>query len=136
MIAISKEHVDKIIQQALDHSPVECCGMLAGTFSEEDVEVVDIYPMRNVDNSPEHFSLDPEEQFQVFYSIRDRGLKMLGNYHSHPATPARPSEEDIRLAHDPNAVYMIVSLAGQEPVLKCFFIRAGNYEEIPILVRD
>lgn len=136
MIAISKGHVEKIIRQAREHSPVECCGVLAGETTGEDIAVVDIYPMKNIDNSPEHFSLDPQEQFQVCYFIRDRGLKLLGNYHSHPATPARPSNEDIRLAYDPDAVYMIVSLAGEEPVLKCFFIRSGSYEEIPLAIRE
>jgi proteasome lid subunit RPN8/RPN11 len=53
-------------------------------------------------------------------SARANGQKIIANFHSHPATPARPSEEDIRLAYDPNIVYIIISLAEAEPVIKAF----------------
>jgi len=46
----------------------------------------------------------------------------LGNFHSHPSTPARQSKEDIRLAYDPSASYLILSLAEDIPVLKAFGI--------------
>ena len=45
---------------------------------------------------------------------RAAGLKILGNWHSHPQTPARPSKEDLRLANDPGAIYAIVSLEGPD----------------------
>lgn len=58
--------------------------------------------------------------------MRQNGLKPLGNWHSHPATPSRPSAEDIRLAFDKNATYCILSLAGETPVLNAFHIEDGN----------
>lgn len=135
MIKISLVHVNRMIQQAKEHLPVECCGILAGHNDAELTEVVEIFPMSNVDQSPEHFSLDPAEQFKVYYAIRDKGLKLLGNYHSHPASPARPSEEDIRLAYDPQAVYMILSLLEDTPVLRAFRIQKGDYTEIPLEIK-
>ena len=46
---------------------------------------------------------------------------MLGNFHSHPETPSRPSEEDKRLAYDSTAVYMIMSFMDNDnPVFKAF----------------
>jgi len=55
-------------------------------------------------------------------------------YHSHPATPARPSLEDLRLAHDPKMVYVIVSLmAGVAPV-RAFKINGGVETEVPLRV--
>ena len=109
MIKISRSHVERIIKQAQEHFPIECCGILAGMTDEDSINITEIYPMTNVDESPEHFSLDPREQFEVYYAIRDNGLKMLGNYHSHPASPARPSQEDIRLAYNPDGIYIIIS---------------------------
>ena len=48
-------------------------------------------------------------------------MTMLGNFHSHPETPSRPSEEDKRLAYDSTAVYMIMSLMDNDnPVFKAF----------------
>lgn len=136
MIKISSAYVDRMIQQAREHSPVECCGIIAGRIDGDSIEVMEIFPMTNVDQSPEHFSLDPEEQFKVYYAIRERGLKQLGNYHSHPASPARPSQEDIRLAYDAKAVYMILSLQEETPVLKAFRIKNGEYTEIPLEITE
>lgn len=56
---------------------------------------------------------------------RAAGLAMLGNFHSHPESPSRPSEEDKRLAYDSTAEYLILSL--MEPgnlVLKAFGVDA------------
>ncbi|MCL4440378.1 MAG: M67 family metallopeptidase [Firmicutes bacterium] len=136
MLSISRILVNRIIQQAQEQLPIECCGILAGTVDSDTTKITEVYPMTNVDRSPEHFSLDPREQFDVYYSIRDKELKMLGNYHSHPSTPARPSLEDIRLAYDTEAIYVIVSLLEQPPVLKGFRIQMGQYTEIPLVIND
>ena len=59
--------------------------------------------------------------------MRAEGLKPLGNWHSHPETPSRPSEEDKRLANDPNASYLILSLQEKErPVLNAFHVETVN----------
>ncbi|KNZ70602.1 Mov34/MPN/PAD-1 family protein [Thermincola ferriacetica] len=134
MIKIPETLVEQMIRQANEELPNECCGILAGKAAEGIIEIVEIYPMTNIDHSPEHFSLDPKEQLEVYKSVRERGLKVLGNYHSHPATPSRPSREDIRLAFDPAAVYMILSLMTNPPVLKAFHIENGDYREIPMQV--
>lgn len=135
MIKISQLHVENIIKQAKQELPNECCGILAGFFGTEgNAEIVEIYPMTNIDNSPQHFSLDPKEQFKVYRDLSDKGLKLLGNYHSHPSTPARPSKEDIRLAYDPKVFYMILSLAEEIPVLKCFRITNGQSSEVQLVI--
>jgi proteasome lid subunit RPN8/RPN11 len=74
----------------------------------------------------------PEDQFKVIADMRKTGLALLGNFHSHPATPARPSEEDIRLAFDPSLSYVIISLQEPEPVLKSFRIQKGAAVEEPV----
>jgi proteasome lid subunit RPN8/RPN11 len=55
-------------------------------------------------------------------------------YHSHPASPARPSQEDIRLAFDPSINYIIVSLVSPEPDLRAFLIRNGIVTPEPVEV--
>jgi len=132
MIRIPQKIVDAIFQQALEELPNEACGLLAGL---ENV-VEKHYPMTNTDNSFEHFSFSPAEQFQVLRSARGLGLKIIANYHSHPSTPSRPSEEDIRLAYDPDILYLIVSLVEKIPVLKAFQIRDGISGEVPIEIES
>ncbi|MDR1103435.1 MAG: M67 family metallopeptidase [Tannerella sp.] len=122
VIEIPQPIIDAIIRQAGDELPDEACGLLAGV----DGVVKKRFPLENTDHSPEHFSFDPREQFRVLREARAEGLRILAGYHSHPSTPARPSDEDIRLAFDPDILYLIVSLAGEQPVVKAFAKTAGG----------
>jgi proteasome lid subunit RPN8/RPN11 len=73
--------------------------------------------------------MDPKEQFAVVKDLRAKGLSMLAVYHSHPETPARPSEEDIRLALTPDISSVIVSLADSAvPSVKSYKIASGNVQ--------
>jgi proteasome lid subunit RPN8/RPN11 len=129
MISVPQHIIDGIVEQAFAGLPEEVCGLLAGRENE----IVERFPVTNIDHSPEHFSFDPKEQFQVLRQARSRGLQIVANYHSHPETPARPSDEDIRLAYDPNIIYFILSLQNRkQPVLKAFSIKNGETEEISI----
>ncbi|KJS01882.1 MAG: Mov34/MPN/PAD-1 family protein [Desulfobulbaceae bacterium BRH_c16a] len=121
----------QIVEEAKAHSPLECCGYLAGVGTT----VSRAYPMNNIDQSREHFSFDPAEQFTTVKRIRKENLKVLAVYHSHPETPARPSGEDIRLAFDPDISHVIVSLIGEQPAVRSFQIRNGlvKLEELTIV---
>ena len=54
------------------------------------------------------------EQFAAVKKARDAGLRLLSVYHSHPETPARMSDEDIRLANDTGTVYLIYSVSDDQ----------------------
>lgn len=120
---IPQKIVDEIFDQAREETPLEACGYLAGTGDMVQAR----YPMTNIDQSEEHFSFDPKEQFAAVKQARAAGLSLLAVYHSHPASPARPSEEDIRLAYDPQMLYIIASL--QDFYIKAFRISEGKVAE-------
>ena len=103
--------IEELISQAQLDAPNETCGYLLGTDNgESEAEVTENYWMENIDHSPEHFSFSPREQFAALKNARQNGLKILANWHSHPASPSRPSQEDLRLANDPTIRYAILSL--------------------------
>jgi proteasome lid subunit RPN8/RPN11 len=130
MISIDSNVLNIIIDHAKHDLPNEACGYLAG----KDGVITKSYSLVNIDKSPEHYSFNPEEQFATLKKVRREGLEILANYHSHPATPARPSVEDILLAYDPDIHYFIVSLAGPVPVVKAFRIVDGNAETVSIKI--
>jgi [CysO sulfur-carrier protein]-S-L-cysteine hydrolase len=127
-LTLSKDIYNDMVEHATSLAPIESCGYLAG----KDGVVETFYKMTNVDNSPEHFSFDPKEQFQVVKAARKAGLKLLSVYHSHPETPARLSEEDITLFNDPEPVYIIVSLKNEEADMKGYYVRKPSENEIEI----
>ena len=129
MIRLSKDNYFKMISHAKAGLPNETCGLLGGTEDGDVRDIREVYLLTNIDGSNEHFSMDPKEQLAAVKDMRGKGLKPLGNWHSHPESPSRPSEEDIRLAYDPGASYMILSLESKEaPNLNSFRIRDGKYE--------
>jgi len=125
---------EKILAALLAHGrreePNEACGYLAA----RDGVVCRHFELTNIDAAPDHYSMDPAEQFAAMRLMREEGLQLAAVYHSHPATPARPSVEDIRLAHDPGIIYVIVSLmAGVEPV-RAYRIKRGEVAGVPLHV--
>jgi len=124
---------EQMLEQAKAEAPIEACGILAGS----DSKVEKLYKMTNVDNSSNHFMMEPKEQFAVVKDIRSAGLEMLAIYHSHPETPAGPSAEDIRLALTPDVIYVIVSLQGANaPAVKGLLIEDGTVTEVPVRIME
>ena len=122
-----------MVEQAREGLPLEVCGILAGSKEA----VASHYEMTNSDRSALHYTMVPEEQFKVLKRIRAAGEEMLAIYHSHPATPARPSAEDIRLALTPGVIYVILSLVEPEsPVIKGFTIDDEKVEEVTIVISN
>lgn len=115
---IADSVLNGIIEHAIKDKPIEACGYLAGKAGV----IKKHFALTNIDKSPEHFSFDPKEQFKAAREAANQGLELLGVYHSHPASPARPSEEDIALAYDASFIYIIVSLLNETPAVKGFKI--------------
>lgn len=134
MIVLNRTQYQQILRYSLEELPNEACGLLGGRVEEDKKIVEKVYLLTNTDNSPEHFSMDTKEQFAAVKEMRANGWTMLGNFHSHPESPSRPSEEDKRLAFDPNVSYLILSLADRENiVLKSFRIKDSEVDEEEII---
>lgn len=140
-ITIRESDFKKIYEHALSVAPDEACGLIAGIDREDGVrEIKKVYILENIDHTNEHFSIDPRDQLRAVKDMRTEGLAPLGNWHSHPETPSRPSEEDKRLANDSRASYLILSLAEEgNPVLNAFHVegeqgsKAVRKEELDII---
>jgi len=132
MLKIHRSVVKAIIEHCKHELPFEACGYLA---SKNDV-VVRHYALNNIDSAADHFTMDPKEQFAAIKEMRTRRLELTGVYHSHPNTPARPSEEDIRLAYDPDISYIILSFADKGCSIKSFLINKNGVIEEEIKIID
>ena len=127
MIQLNKADFEKMLAHATRELPDEACGLIAGEVQGTDKIIKKVYLLTNIDHSNEHFSLDPKEQLAAIKDMRAEGLVPLGNWHSHPESPSRPSDEDKRLAYDKTASYMILSLMNRdEPVFNSFHIEGTD----------
>ena len=126
IVRIDYHLYDEIVEYAREHLPEEACGLIAGSEDENGKKVEKIYYLTNIDHAEDHFTMDPKEQLEAVKDMRANGYKPLGNWHSHPESPSRPSEEDIRLSYDKNASYFILSLMAKNPVLNSFHVENGE----------
>ena len=138
MITIQRADYEKMLRHAESCLPNEACGLIAGTVQDDVREIRAVYLLTNTDQSREHFTLDPKEQLAAIKDMRAKGLTPLGNWHSHPESPSRPSEEDQRLAFDSKASYLILSLMERDrPVLHAFRITGSEpktVEKEPLVI--
>ncbi|MBR3026061.1 MAG: M67 family metallopeptidase [Oscillospiraceae bacterium] len=137
MIKLKRSDYSRIVEHAEKEAPIEACGLIAGELDGEDRIIKKVYILTNTDHAEEHFTLDPKEQLAAVKDMRAEGLIPLGNWHSHPVSPSRPSDEDKRLAFDSSASYLILSLMDDEPVLNSFHIEGdtATKEEL-VIVED
>ena len=139
-----KSDFERIYQHAVNERPDEACGLIAGIDREDGVrEIKKVYLLENIDHTNEHFTISPKDQLITIKDIRSNGWLPLGNWHSHPESPSRPSEEDKRLANDSKASYLILSLMEEgNPVLNAFHVegeqgsRTVRKEELVILENE
>ena len=121
VLTITTNQQQQVFAFAGEAAPNECCGLIGGNAAGL---VRSIYPLRNVaSNAQSAYEAAPEDLFAAQRLMRERGEQLVAIYHSHPrATEPEPSETDLRLAYYPQAVYFIIGLAGEHPVMRAFKI--------------
>ncbi|MCW5201951.1 MAG: M67 family metallopeptidase [Candidatus Electrothrix communis] len=129
-LKITRQVLAEMVAHSREAAPYEACGYLA----ERNGQVEQMFRLTNVDQAPDHFSMAPAEQFSAIREMRGQGLKLRAVYHSHPATPARPSAEDIRHAVDPQISYLIISLLACKRPVRSFRIVQGILQEETIII--
>lgn len=106
---------EALVAHARAGYPDEACGMIAGTApAAEGGAATRWHPARNRAASPLRYEIHPDDLLRIALAIDDAGEVIWGIAHSHVRSPARPSPTDVGLAFYPDALYLLVSLAGSE----------------------
>lgn len=116
MLKLSADVVERIRAHGTQSYPYECCGALLGSEGAEGREVHDLVALENQrqDSPRNRFLVDPKDVIAVEKAARERGLEIIGWYHSHPDAPERPSEFDRDHAW-PWYSYLILSVEAAAP---------------------
>lgn len=121
-VRLTREQRDAIVEHAREEAPTECCGYGHGLNGA--IEAV--HRSQNLRDSRYGYELDGRSLLAA--NELDEQGKQVFIYHSHPRSPAEPSQTDINLAHYPHWTYVIVSLDG-EPDVRAWRISEGRVEE-------
>lgn len=88
-----------------------------------------ILPMRNIDESPVSFSIDPAELLNAYNLADGKGMEVTAIFHSHPAK-ASPSSTDIKYMEINPVIWIIYSTTQNE--LRAFVSENQVIREISI----
>ena len=117
-IKLSQTLQQRIFQQMEGTYPNEGGGFLLGTIEGDDIAIIDITQVENVFEEEEQhhrYAMTPQDWMRLEDEAEARGLSLVGYYHSHPDSPAIPSEYDRDHAL-PNFVYIITSVENGDAV--------------------
>ena len=102
---------DAIVAHAHAEAPNEACGIVVGDRAAADGgRALRWIALRNPLASPFRYAIDPDDLLRLTIETDDADEVFWAIVHSHVASPARPSPTDLREAHYPDAIYLLVSL--------------------------
>ncbi|HSL98115.1 MAG TPA: M67 family metallopeptidase [Candidatus Deferrimicrobiaceae bacterium] len=131
-----------IVEHTRAAAPNEACGLIVGDApAAEGGRAVRWEPARNALASPYRYEIDPDDLLRLTIETDDADEVFWAIVHSHVASPARPSPTDLRQAHYPEALYLLVSLdpAEADPATGAESVRAwrivdGGVHEVALAV--
>jgi proteasome lid subunit RPN8/RPN11 len=128
-VKVTQQVIDDILAHAREDAPKECCGLLIGSRDGVERSV----RARNREAGHTRYLIDPDDHFAAIHSARADNKRVIGAYHSHPASPAIPSESDIAEASGgADFLYVIVSLVKPEGEIFAYRLKYGSV--VPVLL--
>jgi proteasome lid subunit RPN8/RPN11 len=138
MVVVPRALLNEIIAHAQETPKAESCGILGG----RDGRVERVYRARNVAETPRtRYEMDPRDIIRISDEIDEADLDLVGFYHSHTHTEARPSPTDVAIWPGqwyPDAICFICTLMEPDyPAVRAFRIDdAGRVTEEELTIED
>ncbi|OFX17390.1 hypothetical protein A3K71_04025 [archaeon RBG_16_50_20] len=114
-VLIRNSDLQFIMSHAKSTYPEECCGFLLGLDSVvRTVERIVSVQNVNQDSRRNRYNIDPKDLIRADEEARRSNMSLIGIYHSHPDTPAQPSQFDLEHAW-PWYTYLLLSVQNGQP---------------------
>lgn len=111
-VKLSHQHIQLIKAECKKHSPNEACGVLVGRNEKGWIVVEKVVPIKNSRPSDRSFELDPQEHYRIWNLADKEGLDIVGVYHTHPHSRARPSTWDQETMENDRSLWIIAGIDG------------------------
>lgn len=131
MLKIAQSEFESLRRHGEETYPHECCGVLLGRMNDDTRTVMAVVRAGNtrVDSLHNRYHIDPKELVRIMREAREKGLDIVGFYHSHPDHPARWSPTDFAEAHWIGCSYVITSVEKGAAKITNSFALLGTTEE-------
>ena len=131
MLTIRQSELDALRRHGEETYPHECCGVMLGRIDGDErvVEAVLRAGNTRVDSPHNRYNIDPRELVRIQREARERGLDIVGFYHSHPDCPAQWSQTDFAEAHWVGCSYVITTVERGRATVTNSFALEGSWED-------
>jgi len=134
-IHIPDEALSIIRRELKLNSPYEACGVLVGLVDDNDentVMVIRAVPIKNSNRTHRSFELDPVGLYKAWTGAEDDGLDIVGIYHTHPVSPARPSAWDMEYMQQEQNIWVIAGADG----IFAYLWEDGRAQDVEIVRKE
>ncbi|NPB06265.1 MAG: M67 family metallopeptidase [Aquificae bacterium] len=138
MLKIKRSELEKLLRQAERDYPYETCGLLLGRREGDARVVYEVFetPNANKERRRDRYEISPHDYLKAEDYALEKGLEIVGVYHSHPDHPDRPSRFDLERAF-PELSYLIVSVRdGKAVSYRSWELENEAFKEEEVLVWD
>jgi proteasome lid subunit RPN8/RPN11 len=131
MLKLSETIYNALRTHGEETYPHECCGVLLGRSHEGANEAEEAVRAGNTrtDSAHNRYNIAPQELVRIQRQGRERGLDIVGFYHSHPDHPAQWSKTDFAEAHWLGCSYVITAVANGVAQRTNSFLLTGTSED-------
>ena len=131
MLRLSDPVYEALRQHGEETYPYECCGVLLGHCGDEVNHALEAIRAGNTrtDSAHNRYHIAPAELVRIQRQGRERGLDIVGFYHSHPDHPAQWSQTDFAEAHWLGCSYVITAVEKGAARVTNSFRLTGTSEE-------
>ena len=113
-LILTKAQRQLLSTEAINKKPNESCALLFGKKDDGKIIVSEIYPAENIEKSPINFTISNEQLIQGYKIAEDKGLDVIGIFHSHPDSEPYPSPTDKKFMEINPVAWVIFSLITNE----------------------
>ena len=131
IIKISESLRKNLELHANEQNPYEACAILLGNKDEKIWEATEIFLTENIEKSEINFTVSNEQLLEGYKMAEEKGLDVVGIFHSHPKSLPSPSNTDIKFMKGNPIPWIIYS--GLTKEMKAYLL---DSEIIQILIKQ
>ena len=96
-------------KEAKDKKPNESCALLFGKKENDRLTISEVFIAENIEGSPVNFTISNEQLIQGYKTAEEKGLEVIGIFHSHPNSEPYPSSTDKKFMEINPVAWVIFS---------------------------
>lgn len=108
-LVLTEIHRQILFKDAINKKPNESCALLFGKKENDKLIVRDVFLAENVEESPVNFTISNEQLIHGYKEAEEKGLEVIGIFHSHPSSEPYPSATDKKFMEINPVAWVIYS---------------------------